>query len=82
MYAVSRVVLLGVPGPGPTAAGVTAVVATALDVVADPRGVRDGIWAYPESWLSSPRIRGVPWWNFAGWLFVVFVTAMLPAIFG
>lgn len=71
-YLSYRAVLLVVtPDVAPVAA---AVLATAYDVAADPRGVDDGLWAYPESRLSEPRYRGVPWWNFAGWL--VLVTAV------
>jgi putative membrane protein len=28
--------------------------------------------------IRGPRLYGVPWWNAAGWLVVVFVTALLP----
>ncbi|MFB6154262.1 MAG: carotenoid biosynthesis protein [Haloferacaceae archaeon] len=65
-YVSYRVALLAVsPALAPLAA---AGLATAADVAADPRGVADGLWSYPESRLSRPRYRGVPWWNFAGWL--------------
>jgi uncharacterized membrane protein len=71
-YLSYRAALLVVaPDVAPVAA---AVLATAFDVAADPRGVDDGLWSYPESRLSEPRYRGVPWWNFAGWL--VLVTAV------
>ena len=71
-YLSYRAVLLVVaPDVAPVAA---AVLATAYDVAADPRGVDEGLWSYPESRLSEPRYRGVPWWNFAGWL--VLVTAV------
>jgi uncharacterized membrane protein len=64
-----RAALLVVPaGVAPLAA---AVLATAFDVVADPVGVSDGLWSYPDSPVSEPRYRGVPWWNFAGWLVLV-----------
>ncbi|MEF8773356.1 MAG: carotenoid biosynthesis protein [Halobacteriales archaeon] len=81
VYAVLRVSLLALP-PGPTAAAGAAVLATAGDVVADPRGVTDGAWSYPDHPLSRPRYRGVPWWNFAGWLAVAFAVAMTPAMLG
>ena len=71
-----------VVSPGVDTAALAAVVATLYDVAVDPRGVREGLWTYPESSLSEPRWRGVPWWNFAGWLVVVFGTSMLVAWFG
>jgi putative membrane protein len=77
VYVAYRVALLVVPG-GVPAAALAAVLATAFDVLTDPNGVREGVWAYPESPVSSPRFRGVPWWNFVMWLAVVFVTALLP----
>ena len=60
-------------------AGVAAVLATLADAVVEPRAVRDGAWAYADV-LPGPRVRGVPWWNAAGWLGVVFVTALLPTM--
>lgn len=68
--------------PGVAAAALAAVAATLFDAATDPIGVAAGHWAYPESPLSRPRFRGVPWWNFAGWLVVVFVTALLPGVVG
>ena len=67
---------------GVQAAALAAVVATLFDVFQDPVGVERGLWTYPAARLSEPRWRGVPWWNFAGWLVIVFVTAMLPALVG
>lgn len=81
VYLAYRVALLAVPG-GARAAALAAVVATAADVLMDPNGVRDGVWEYPESRVSDPRFRGVPWWNFLAWLVIVFVTAMLPSLAG
>ena len=81
VYLVYRVALLVAPD-GVPAAALTAVLATATDVVTDPNGVSDGVWEYPESRVSRPRYRGVPWWNFLAWLVIVFVTAMLPSIAG
>lgn len=78
VYAFSRLALL-VVDTGPAAAALAALLATAWDLLTDPRGVGE-LWTYPESALSSPRIRGVPWWNFAGWLLIVFVIALLPSI--
>lgn len=81
VYAFYRVALLVAPGEL-HAAAVAAVLATALDVLTDPNGVREGVWRYPEHPLSEPRFRGVPWWNFAGWLVVVFLTAMVAVMVG
>ncbi|AEN05407.1 carotenoid biosynthesis protein [Halolamina sp.] len=58
---------------------VAAALATLADAVADPPAVADGAWAYHAEWIPGPWFRGVPWWNFAGWFVVVFVTAMLPS---
>lgn len=80
-YVFYRIALLALPA-GVEAAAVAAVLGTAYDVVADPQGVREGVWSYPEHRFSSPRLRGVPWWNFAGWLVLVFATAMLPTWVG
>ena len=66
------------PGLVPVAA---ALLATAADVVFDPRGVEEGLWSYPDAWVSRPRFRGVPWWNVVGWLVVVYVTATLSTTF-
>jgi len=81
VYVASRVALLVAPA-GIPAAALAALFATAADAVADPIMVRRGVWAYPDSWISSPRFRGVPWWNFLAWLGVVFATALLPAVAG
>jgi len=81
VYVFFRVAGLLVPG-GAQAAALAAVAATLLDVVQDPVGVRRGLWSYPESAVSWPRFRGVPWWNFVAWLVVVFVTSMLVVSFG
>jgi uncharacterized membrane protein len=67
-------------GASPGAAALAAVAATAWDVAADPRGVREGLWSYPESPLSEPRLRGVPWWNFAGWLLLVGAVSALALV--
>jgi len=79
VYASLRIALLVAP-PGAAAAALAAVLATAADVVTDPDGVEHGVWRYPEAPVSTPRYRGVPWWNFAGWLLIVFVTALLPTV--
>lgn len=79
VYASLRVALLVAPSGAPAAA-LAAVVATAADVVTDPDGVERGVWRYPDAPVSTPRYRGVPWWNFAGWLLIVFVTALVPTV--
>lgn len=61
------------------AAVLTAVIATLGDLFTDPIMVERGAWEYPESVISQPRIRGIPWWNFVGWICIVFITALLPA---
>jgi uncharacterized membrane protein len=80
VYAWYRIALLAVD-PGVTGAVLTAVLATAWDALTDPPQVGD-LWSYPPSPLSEPRFRGVPWWNFAGWLLIAFATAMLPILAG
>jgi putative membrane protein len=72
-YVSYRLVLVVVPAA--LAPPVAAVLATAVDVVVDPRGVESGLWSYPESSLSRPRYRGVPWWNFVGWLLLTSAVA-------
>ena len=76
VYVFYRMAALVVPA-GLEAAALAAVVATLYDVIADPVGVRRGLWTYPRARVSNPRYRGVPWWNFAGWLVIVFATSML-----
>ncbi|MEF8775777.1 MAG: carotenoid biosynthesis protein [Haloarculaceae archaeon] len=53
---------------------VAAALATAYDVLTDHQGVADGHWTYVDD-LPGPRYRGVPWWNFAGWFVISFLTA-------
>jgi putative membrane protein len=80
VYVWYRIALVAVD-PGISGAVLAAALATAWDAVTDPPQVGDR-WSYPPSALSEPRFRGVPWWNFAGWLLIVFVTAMLPTLAG
>lgn len=61
-----------------TVAATAAVLATLADAAVEPRAVAAGAWAYGDA-IPGPRVRGVPWWNAAGWLGVVFTTALLPA---
>lgn len=81
VYVFYRLALLAVP-PGVPAAVLAAVLATLSDVLQDPMLADRGLWDYPESAISELRYRGVPWWNFAGWLVIVFATAMLPTWLG
>ena len=53
---------------------VAGVLATSYDILVDHRGVVDGHWTYTDD-VSGPRFRGVPWWNFAGWLVISCITA-------
>jgi len=80
-YSFYRGAALLVP-TGLSAALVAAVAATLFDGLTDPIGVRQGHWAYPASAVPGPRIRGVPWWNFAAWFVLILVTAMLPTLVG
>ena len=56
------------------------VLATGYDVLTDHRGVEEGHWTYIDD-LPGPRFRDVPWWNFAGWLAISWVTAALATPF-
>ena len=56
------------------------VLATSYDVLVDHRGVEDGHWTYTDD-LPGPRHRGVPWWNFAGWLAISCLTAAFAVPF-
>ena len=78
VYAAFRVALLLTEGPGAVALG--AVLATGYDLLTDHRGVTEAYWTYTDD-LPGPRIRGVPWWNFAGWLAVSGATAGLALPF-
>jgi putative membrane protein len=79
VYVAYRLALVVTPA-GVPAAALAAVVATLWDAVTDPGMVERGAWTYPESPVSDPRFRGVPWWNFVAWLAVVFVTALAPTL--
>ena len=63
---------------GWAAVALAALVATGLDVLSDPQGVADERWTYTDD-LPGPRHRGVPWWNYAGWV-VVSATACALAL--
>ena len=62
------------------AVALAAGLATAVDALVDPRMVARGAWVYPPSPFSRPRLWGVPWWNAAGWLVVVALTASYPLV--
>lgn len=81
VYVASRGALLAVPA-GVPAAALAALLATVADAVTDPIMVRRGVWSYPEARLSSPRVRGVPWWNALAWFGLTFATALLPGLVG
>jgi bisanhydrobacterioruberin hydratase len=51
----------------------TAIIATAIDVVLDPAAVRLGFWY----WDSPGSFYGVPLINFVGWLLTAFLGAVL-----
>jgi uncharacterized membrane protein len=78
VYAAFRGALLVTDGWLAVAAG--AALATGWDLLTDHRGVANGYWTYTDD-LPGPRFRGVPWWNFAGWLVVSATTAGLAVPF-
>lgn len=78
VYLAVRAASLIVEGPV-AVAGLAAVLGTLADATTEPSAVKDGAWEY-STMLPGPRVRGVPWWNAAGWLGVVFVTALLPTL--
>jgi hypothetical protein len=78
VYVTFRIALLVTDGWVAVAAA--AVIATAYDVLTDFRGVADGHWTYTDD-LPGPRHRGVPWWNFAGWLVISGLTAAFAVPF-
>lgn len=55
-------------------------IATVYDMLVDHMGVEQGYWTYTDD-LPGPRYREVPWWNFAGWLAISWVTAALAVPF-
>jgi putative membrane protein len=79
VYVALRLALLVVP-LGVGAALLAAMLATLQDVVLDPRGVADRAWRYPRVPVSATRYEDVPYWNFAAWFVISFLTALLPAI--
>ena len=72
VYLSFRVALLAVDGVPAVTLG--AAIATTYDILTDHRGVADGHWTYTDD-LPGPRLREVPWWNFAGWVVISAATA-------
>jgi hypothetical protein len=72
VYLAYRAALLATDGWPAVAAA--AALATTYDLLTDHRGVADGHWTYNTT-LGGPEFRGVPWWNYAGWLAVSATTA-------
>jgi putative membrane protein len=77
VYLADRGALLVLPAGVEAAAG-AAVLATLPDVATGVDALAEGVWEVPEHPVSGLQWRGVPLWNFAAWLGVVFLTAMLP----
>jgi uncharacterized membrane protein len=78
IYAALRVALLVTDGWLAVAAA--ALLATGYDALTDHQGVAQGHWSYTGG-PPGPRFRGVPWWNFAGWLVISTATAALAVPF-
>lgn len=51
----------------------TVVLTTAFDLSTDRYGVANGYWTYTDA-IPGPRVLGVPWWNYLGWVLVTGVT--------
>lgn len=77
VYVTYRFALLAQPAGVQAAAG-AALLATLIDAFTEVDALAVGVWSYPEHPLSRLRFAGVPWWNVAAWLAIVFVTAMAP----
>ncbi len=78
VYVAFRVALLGT-GEW-LAVAVAAALAAGYDLLADHRGVADGYWTYTDD-FPGPRFRGVPWWNYVGWIVISSTTAALAVPF-
>ena len=78
VYVAFRAALL--VSDGTVAVALAAGLATGYDLLTDHRGVAEGHWTYTDD-LPGPRYRGVPWWNFAGWVVISSVTAALAVPF-
>ncbi|QGN07522.1 carotenoid biosynthesis protein [Halorhabdus sp. CBA1104] len=75
VYVAFRLALLWTAGWPAVAVG--AILATTADLLTDHQGVVNGYWTYTDD-LPGPRFRGVPWWNYLGWLTISATTATLP----
>lgn len=73
-YVAVRLALLATTGWAtvPLAAGL----ATLFDLLTDHYGVAAGYWTFTDG-PPGPRYRGVPWWNFVGWILVTATTATI-----
>lgn len=78
VYVAFRVTLLVTDGWIAVAAA--GLLATSYDICTDHRGVADDHWTYTDD-LPGPRFRGVPWWNFVGWLGISCITATFAVPF-
>ena len=78
VYVAFRVALLVTDGWG--AVVMAGVLATGYDILIDHRQVEDGHWTYTDDHYG-PRFRGVPWWNFAAWLVISWLTAAFAVPF-
>lgn len=65
IYVSFRLALLVTDGPG--AVVLAGAIATAYDLLNDHQGVARGYWSYTDD-VPGPRYRGVPWWNYVGWM--------------
>lgn len=74
IYVSFRLALLVTDGAG--AVILAGGIATAYDLLNDHQGVARGYWAYTDD-VPGPRYRGVPWWNYVGWLGISTLSAGL-----
>ena len=78
VYVAVRVAILATDGAA--AIALAAALATTYDLLTDHQGVDRGLWTYTDD-LPGPRYRGIPWWNFAGWVAISAATAALAVSF-
>ncbi|WP_181685885.1 carotenoid biosynthesis protein [Halorhabdus salina] len=78
VYVAFRLALLATDGWLAVAIG--AVLATTADLLTDHQGITNGYWTYTDE-LPGPRFRGVPWWNYLGWVTISATTAALALPF-
>lgn len=77
IYVALRISL--VVSEGIVAALFTAILATTYDILVDHHGVDSAFWTYTDD-IPGPRHRSVPWWNFAGWFAISFMTALVTVV--